>query len=235
MSLLADQIVPRTQASLAHLRARLAPLLLKVSSEDAAGAESARTLSDLGWRLSAWVANARAALADVIALSQTARDSGAGEEPLPGPASEGPIVRGPEQGSHGKQELRSGVALSPEGSLSAGPRIPAPRTRFDQPSPASAERPGEANAAVLAGRIARYADLLSSAVEGFTRRYRVHRLVWYALLDGMDEAIALEKRLKGWRRAWKLRIMVVLSSFRRRPGSRAWKLSCHFTPCASPR
>jgi len=104
MSLLADQIVPRTQASLAHLRARLAPLLLKVSSEDAAGAESARTLSDLGWRLSAWVANARAALADVIALSQTARDSGAGEEPLPGPASEGPIVRGPEQGSHGKQD-----------------------------------------------------------------------------------------------------------------------------------
>ena len=42
-------------------------------------------------------------------------------------------------------------------------------------------------------------------VEGFTRRYQVHRLVWYEVLDTMEAAIELEKRMKGWRRAWKVR------------------------------
>ncbi len=42
-------------------------------------------------------------------------------------------------------------------------------------------------------------------VEGFTRRYQVHHLVWYELLDSMEAAIQLEKRMKGWRRSWKLR------------------------------
>jgi putative endonuclease len=44
-------------------------------------------------------------------------------------------------------------------------------------------------------------------VEGFTRRYQVHRLVWYALLETMPEAITLEKQMKGWQRAWKLRLI----------------------------
>ena len=41
-------------------------------------------------------------------------------------------------------------------------------------------------------------------VAGFTRRYRVHRLVWYELHDTMDAAIAREKNLKNWKRAWKI-------------------------------
>lgn len=44
-------------------------------------------------------------------------------------------------------------------------------------------------------------------VEGFTRRYHVHRLVWYELLDSMHAAIQLEKRVKSWPRAWKLRLI----------------------------
>ena len=44
-------------------------------------------------------------------------------------------------------------------------------------------------------------------VEGFTRRYGVHRLVWYELHDTMEAAILQEKRLKEWRRAWKLRLI----------------------------
>ena len=42
-------------------------------------------------------------------------------------------------------------------------------------------------------------------VEGFTRRYQVHQLVWYEVLDTMEAAIELEKRMKGWRRDWKVR------------------------------
>ena len=41
-------------------------------------------------------------------------------------------------------------------------------------------------------------------VEGFTQRYGVHRLVWYELHETMEAAILQEKRLKKWRRAWKL-------------------------------
>ncbi len=40
--------------------------------------------------------------------------------------------------------------------------------------------------------------------EGFTKRYHVHTLVWYELHTTMEAAIAREKALKGWRRAWKL-------------------------------
>ncbi len=42
-------------------------------------------------------------------------------------------------------------------------------------------------------------------VEGFTKRYQVHLLVYYELLDTMADAIAREKQIKGWRRALKIK------------------------------
>jgi putative endonuclease len=47
----------------------------------------------------------------------------------------------------------------------------------------------------------------NSMVEGFTKRYSVHRLVWYELHEGMESAIAREKGIKEWKRAWKLEII----------------------------
>ena len=44
-------------------------------------------------------------------------------------------------------------------------------------------------------------------VEGFTHRYDVCRLVWFELHDSMESAIQREKRIKRWRRAWKLRLI----------------------------
>ena len=44
-------------------------------------------------------------------------------------------------------------------------------------------------------------------VEGFTRKYRVHDLVYYEVHEAMDGAIAREKQLKKWDRAWKLRMI----------------------------
>ncbi|GAB6268733.1 MAG: GIY-YIG nuclease family protein [Smithella sp.] len=43
-------------------------------------------------------------------------------------------------------------------------------------------------------------------VDGFTRRYKVHNLVWYELHDNMDAAIEREKNMKEWKRAWKVRL-----------------------------
>jgi putative endonuclease len=44
----------------------------------------------------------------------------------------------------------------------------------------------------------------SDLVDGFSRRYRVHVLVWFEMHASMREAIAREKALKSWKRAWKL-------------------------------
>jgi putative endonuclease len=42
-------------------------------------------------------------------------------------------------------------------------------------------------------------------VEGFTRKYRCHTLVWYQAYDTIEEARQRELQMKEWKRAWKLR------------------------------
>ena len=44
-------------------------------------------------------------------------------------------------------------------------------------------------------------------VAGFTRKYRVHTLVWYELHDTMETAIEREKAIKNWKRAWKIEMI----------------------------
>ena len=48
-------------------------------------------------------------------------------------------------------------------------------------------------------------------VEGFTKQYDVHMLVWYELHDTMESAIAREKAIKKWNRAWKLKTIELLN------------------------
>ena len=44
-------------------------------------------------------------------------------------------------------------------------------------------------------------------IEGFTKRYGVHRLVWFEVHGDINEAIVREKRIKKWNRSWKLRLI----------------------------
>ena len=44
-------------------------------------------------------------------------------------------------------------------------------------------------------------------LEGFTKKYGVHRLVYYEMHETMDEAIKRETRIKKWKRAWKVRLI----------------------------
>jgi putative endonuclease len=44
-------------------------------------------------------------------------------------------------------------------------------------------------------------------VEGFTKRYGVHSLVYYELHSEMVSAINREKQMKKWNRAWKLELI----------------------------
>ena len=44
-------------------------------------------------------------------------------------------------------------------------------------------------------------------LEGFTKKYKVHMLVYYELHDTMEQAIHREKCIKRWKRAWKVRLI----------------------------
>jgi len=44
-------------------------------------------------------------------------------------------------------------------------------------------------------------------VEGFTRRYSVNKLVYYECYDTIAEAMQGERRLKRYRRAWKIKLI----------------------------
>ncbi|MCY3544077.1 MAG: GIY-YIG nuclease family protein [Chloroflexi bacterium] len=47
----------------------------------------------------------------------------------------------------------------------------------------------------------------SDLVEGFTKRYGVHNLVWYEVHATMESAITREKALKRWKRDWKMELI----------------------------
>jgi len=44
-------------------------------------------------------------------------------------------------------------------------------------------------------------------VDGFTKRYQMHRLVYYETYSTPYDAIRREKQLKHWNRAWKIRLV----------------------------
>ena len=47
----------------------------------------------------------------------------------------------------------------------------------------------------------------SDGLESFTKRYRVHDLVWFELHESMESAITREKAIKAWKRIWKLQLI----------------------------
>jgi putative endonuclease len=47
----------------------------------------------------------------------------------------------------------------------------------------------------------------NNVVEGFTKKYKVHMLVWYEVHETMESAIRREKAIKNWKRAWKLNVI----------------------------
>jgi putative endonuclease len=56
----------------------------------------------------------------------------------------------------------------------------------------------------LAGRMHQHR---SGTVRGFTSKHHVHRLVHFEMAETMEAAIAREKQLKAWRRAWKIALI----------------------------
>jgi putative endonuclease len=48
--------------------------------------------------------------------------------------------------------------------------------------------------------------------DGFTKKYGIHRLVYFEEYNDIEVAIVREKRLKKWRRAWKIQLVEELNS-----------------------
>ncbi len=44
-------------------------------------------------------------------------------------------------------------------------------------------------------------------VEGFTKQYKVHNLVYYDTYGDVSEAILREKQMKKWNRQWKINLI----------------------------
>jgi putative endonuclease len=65
---------------------------------------------------------------------------------------------------------------------------------------ASRER-GTLYVGVTSDLIKRIWEHKNDLVEGFTKKYRVHDLVWYERHGTMESAIGREKAMKEWKRA----------------------------------
>lgn len=55
--------------------------------------------------------------------------------------------------------------------------------------------------------IKRVFDHKNDFVEGFTQKYEIHLLVYYEEYDRIENALLREKRIKRWKRDWKIELI----------------------------
>lgn len=68
----------------------------------------------------------------------------------------------------------------------------------------ASKRNGTLYIGVTSNLIKRTWEHKNNLVDGFTKRYKIHSLVWYEIHSTMETAIEREKRIKEWNRDWKL-------------------------------
>jgi putative endonuclease len=71
----------------------------------------------------------------------------------------------------------------------------------------ASKRNGTLYVGVTSNLVQRVWQHKNDLAEGFTRRYRIHMLVWYEQCESMQAAIAREKAIKEWKRVWKIRLI----------------------------
>ncbi len=49
-------------------------------------------------------------------------------------------------------------------------------------------------------------------IDGFTKKYNVHTLMYYEVHNDIREAITREKQIKKWNRRWKMRLIEEMNS-----------------------
>ena len=71
----------------------------------------------------------------------------------------------------------------------------------------ASQRNGTLYVGVTNNLVRRIHEHREKLIEGFTSQYEVTRLVWFDQTESIEEAIAHEKRLKRWRREWKIELI----------------------------
>ena len=71
----------------------------------------------------------------------------------------------------------------------------------------ASRRNGTLHLGVTAHLMTRVSQHRSDIADGFTKEYVVHNLVWFENHETMAQAIAREKAIKEWRRAWKIELI----------------------------
>jgi putative endonuclease len=71
----------------------------------------------------------------------------------------------------------------------------------------ASRRNGTLYTGVTSDLVKRIWEHRNDIVEGFTKRYGVHSLVYFELHNDMPEAIRREKQIKKWNRAWKIELI----------------------------
>ena len=71
----------------------------------------------------------------------------------------------------------------------------------------ASERNGTLYIGVTSDVVKRVWEHQSDFVDGFTKQYQVHKLVWYEVHENMESAITREKQLKEWKRQWKVELI----------------------------
>jgi putative endonuclease len=47
----------------------------------------------------------------------------------------------------------------------------------------------------------------NNLIDGFTKKYNVHQLVYYESTNDIESSIRREKQLKRWKRSWKIELI----------------------------
>ena len=75
----------------------------------------------------------------------------------------------------------------------------------------ASQRNGTLYTGVTSDLVQRIWQHKNGLVDGFTKRYAVHTLVWYEVHVTMESAITREKAIKEWQRTWKLRLIETMN------------------------
>lgn len=68
----------------------------------------------------------------------------------------------------------------------------------------ASQRNGTLYIGVTSNLIQRVHQHKTGKADGFTKKYKVHLLVYYELIEDINSAIQREKQLKAWKRKWKI-------------------------------
>jgi len=71
----------------------------------------------------------------------------------------------------------------------------------------ASKRNGTLYTGVTSDLVKRVYEHKNDLIDGFTKRYQVHHLVWFEPHEDMESAILREKRIKTWKRNWKLNLI----------------------------